>query len=211
LPINTTIRFTYDSLLQYDSCTIGGMHNPTNHTIEWVFNNFQHSDYLYSNHVNAYFTVPVSASIDDTVHSYFEILPIVGDVCPSDNTLLSIEPITNSHDPNDKSLMPIGKNAANTILQNDSVLLYTIRFQNTGNDTAFTVVVKDTLSPYLDPATIVPGASSHPYTFDLSGNGILTFRFDNIMLPDSNVNEPTSHGYFNYSIKQKKNNPLEQS
>jgi hypothetical protein len=33
----------------------------------------------------------------------------------------------------------------------------------------------------------------------------MTFRFDEIMLPDSNVNEPASHGYINYTVKLKPN------
>ena len=69
-------------------------------------------------------------------------------------------------------------------------------------------MIKDTLSPFLDPATVVPGASNHTYTFDLSGQGVLTFRFDHILLPDSSANEEASNGYVNYSIQQKHNNPV---
>ena len=118
------------------------------------------------------------------------------------------ETITGSHDPNSKTVIPQGNGANGNILASDSLLFYTVHFQNTGNDTAFTVVVVDTLSQFLDPASIIPGAASHPYTLDMSGQGILTFRFDAILLPDSNVNEPASNGYFNYSIRQKTNNPL---
>jgi hypothetical protein len=64
------------------------------------------------------------------------------------------------------------------------------------------------LSPYLDPSTIVPGASKHPYTFTLSGQGVMTWRFDHIMLPDSLTNEEESKGFFNYTVNQRQNNPL---
>ena len=84
---------------------------------------------------------------------------------------------------------------------NDSVLDYTIQFQNTGNDTAFTVVVRDTLPLDVDTRTFEMGAASHPYTYTLTGNGILTFTFNNILLPDSNTNEPMSHGLVNFRIK----------
>lgn len=109
-------------------------------------------------------------------------------------------------DPNDKAAQPEGYDATSHYIYNYTDLDYKIRFQNTGNDTAFTVVVRDTISPYLDPATIEMGASSHPYTWRLYGQGILELTFNNIMLPDSNINEPASHGFFRYRIKQNPNN-----
>ena len=53
-----------------------------------------------------------------------------------------------------------------------------------------------------------PGAASHPYTWALSGAGILTFTFNNILLPDSNVNEVASHGFIQFSIDQRPDNPF---
>jgi Secretion system C-terminal sorting domain len=43
--------------------------------------------------------------------------------------------------------------------------------------------------------------SSHPCRYDISGQHTLKFYFDNILLPDSNINEPMSHGYVKYKIK----------
>ncbi|MBK7572907.1 MAG: hypothetical protein IPI10_15305 [Bacteroidetes bacterium] len=34
-------------------------------------------------------------------------------------------------------------------------------------------------------------------------DGALQFTFDNILLPDSNVDEPGSHGFVNYRISPK--------
>ncbi|MCB9316827.1 MAG: hypothetical protein H6569_11870 [Lewinellaceae bacterium] len=110
-------------------------------------------------------------------------------------------------DPNDKQALPIGVDAPHFIEQNQP-LEYLIRFQNTGTDTAFTVIIRDTLSPWLNPATIRPGASSHPFRWALSGAGVLTVTFENIMLPDSNVNEPASHGFVQFRIDQQRDNPL---
>lgn len=115
--------------------------------------------------------------------------------------------IVASFDPNDKQAFPVGVDNEHFIEQNQSVD-YMIRFQNTGTDTAFTVVLRDTLSPWLDPGSIRPGAASHPYTWELSGNNVLTMRFDQILLPDSNVNEAASHGFFKFNIKQQKDNPF---
>ena len=202
---NANIRFVYDEVLIFDSVSMGGVHNPTLHTIEWTHNNFSTAGYGTE---RAYFTVPVSVAITDSLHSYFEITPIIGDAYSPNNVLDVIEPVTGSRDPNDKSVIPKGEGPTGNILQTDSTLLYTVRFQNNGNDTAYTVVVVDTLSPYLDPSTIVPGASKHPYTFTLSGQGVMTWRFDHIMLPDSLTNEEESKGFFNYTVNQRQNNPL---
>jgi uncharacterized repeat protein (TIGR01451 family) len=112
-----------------------------------------------------------------------------------------------SWDPNDKQARPIGYGSTHAIDANTD-LEYHIRFQNTGTDTAFTVIIFDTLSSALDPSTIILGASSHAYTWELKGNGILVVMFDNILLPDSIVNENASHGYVKFKIKQQPNLPL---
>jgi hypothetical protein len=46
------------------------------------------------------------------------------------------------------------------------------------------------------------GASSHAYTWELRPGNVLAVYFNNIMLPDSNVNEPLSHGFFKFEIEQ---------
>lgn len=113
-----------------------------------------------------------------------------------------------SYDPNDKQGFPLGYGDAGRIRPGQE-LEYLIRFQNTGTDTAFTVVIRDTLSAWLDAASVRPGASSHAYTWALSGPGVLTFRFDNILLPDSNVNLAGSQGFVSFVIQQQQDVPLE--
>lgn len=105
-----------------------------------------------------------------------------------------------SYDPNDKQVSPVGLGVEGLILPKEE-LTYLIRFQNTGNDTAFSVVVRDQLDANLDWTTMSPLASSHPYEVSMMENGFLIFRFDSILLPDSHVNEPGSHGFIEYSIR----------
>lgn len=112
-----------------------------------------------------------------------------------------------AYDPNDKSAQPIGYDSAHYIFDY-TALDYKVRFQNTGNDTAFLVVIRDTLSPHLDLSTIEMGASSHPYTWRIYGQGILEVKFSNILLPDSSTNEPASNGFFRFRIQQTTSNPL---
>ena len=114
----------------------------------------------------------------------------------------------NSYDPNDKQAFPKGYGTAHYI-RPGTPLEYQIRFQNTGNDTAFTVRLVDTLSAWLDPTTLRPGASSHAYTWDLNGAGVLTFLYENILLADSIVDEPGSHGFVKFTINHQADAPLE--
>lgn len=107
-----------------------------------------------------------------------------------------------AYDPNDKLVSP---NRSANYDQNYTLfgeeLEYTVRFQNTGNDTAFTVVIKDYLDEKLDWSTFRPIAASHPFETQLYKDGLIEFRFNNILLPDSTTNEPKSHGFVHYKIK----------
>lgn len=109
--------------------------------------------------------------------------------------------IIGSFDPNDKNAQPRGVGEEHFILPNNPID-YQINFQNTGNDTAFTVIVLDTLNAdQLDFATLLPGIASHPYTLQILQGNILQFTFNNILLPDSAANQAQSHGFVQYSIR----------
>lgn len=112
-----------------------------------------------------------------------------------------------SWDPNDKQAFPRGYGEDN-FLEANTTINYLIRFQNTGTDTAFNVRIEDQLSEFLDHSSIVPGASSHPYRMELMEDGHLTFYFDNIMLPDSNINQLASNGFVKFQIEQLVDNPI---
>jgi hypothetical protein len=64
------------------------------------------------------------------------------------------------------------------------------------------------LSPNLDPSTLQILGASHPLTWSLRGNGIIEFRFDGINLPDSLSDEPGSHGFVQFSVQPRTNQPL---
>ncbi len=115
--------------------------------------------------------------------------------------------VIGSFDPNDKAAVPRGIDVEHKI-QPNSTIEYTIRFQNTGTDTAFLVQIFDTISPLLNLSTFRAGASSHDYSYEIFENGIVKFRFENIMLPDSNVNQLESNGFVKYKIAMQKDAPL---
>ncbi|MCE7925864.1 MAG: hypothetical protein DYG98_22670 [Haliscomenobacteraceae bacterium CHB4] len=113
--------------------------------------------------------------------------------------------VIGSYDPNRKTSVPTGIGWQGLIATNQP-LQYTIDFQNTGTDTAYRVLLRDLLPPYLDINTFRPGFSSHPCTWEIDGNR-LEVLFSPIALPDSNVNEPASHGFFSFAIDQKPDLP----
>lgn len=107
--------------------------------------------------------------------------------------------VTCSYDPNDKSVEPEGEGPSHYVLRT-SDLDYLIRFQNTGNDTAFMVLIMDTIDPSLDLNSLTVIASSHPVETTIRPGRVVEFRFNNILLPDSIVDEIHSHGFVKYSI-----------
>ncbi|MBK9526278.1 MAG: T9SS type A sorting domain-containing protein [Bacteroidetes bacterium] len=112
-----------------------------------------------------------------------------------------------SFDPNDKAVTPEGvDDVMHYTLLSDS-LDYLIRFQNSGNDTAFTVFIRDTIDVSLDLSTFELLASSHTVEVEIDSNRAVTFLYNNILLPDSNVDEPNSHGYVRYRIHPMANLP----
>ena len=113
-----------------------------------------------------------------------------------------------SWDPNDKTVLPAGLTSTYHYIDSTALLEYHIRFQNTGTDTAFKVVIKDTLSTYLDITSLKPGVSSHSCVFSILDSNILQWTFDGILLPDSNVNEPASHGFLKFEINQNPGNSI---
>ncbi len=113
--------------------------------------------------------------------------------------------VRNSYDPNDKTGYPAGEGSEHLISKNDR-LKYRIRFQNTGNDTAYKVVVRDTLPDFLDELTVDIGISSHPLRFERHGNELI-FVFDPIALVDSATNVEASQGFVEFYINQRANNP----
>ncbi|KUG09050.1 DUF7619 domain-containing protein [Solirubrum puertoriconensis] len=114
------------------------------------------------------------------------------------------QPIVDSFDPNDKQVVPAGV-TDQRYTPTTTPLSYRIRFQNTGTDDAYRVVLVDTLDNNLDLSTLQVGAASHPYRLSVAGQGrpVLTFTFAGLSLPPSARNEPASHGFVDFTIRPK--------
>ncbi len=105
-------------------------------------------------------------------------------------------------DPNDKSSKPEGE-----IKPGTRHIQYHINFQNVGNDTAYRVVIVDTVDLRVPLQSIVLGSSSHKYKLHTQNN-ILIFEFPDIKLVDSGTNEPGSKGYIRFSAMLQPNLPI---
>jgi uncharacterized repeat protein (TIGR01451 family) len=169
-------------------------------TLKWAYSNFAPGD-TGSIQLELKLAVPPAANNGDTITSIAIITPVAGDETPTNDSSSIKQRLTGSFDPNDKN-----ENNAGSIIPDfittGKYLQYVIRFQNTGTDTAFTVIVKDTLDSKLDWSSLEMIAASHAYSFSID-NDKLSWEFNNIRLPHSSINEHASHGYIVYRIKPK--------
>ncbi len=177
-------------------------------SISWNFLNFEP---LQSYTFVVRFRLDSTASIIGLpVQMSATIFPIIGDETPDNNTDSLPNIIVGSFDPNDKQ---VNRPMYLTPMQvlNKTEMLYTVRFQNTGTWYAEFVSILDTMHRHLDLSTFRVIAASHDYNFDFAGNGKVRFNFPDINLPDSNMNEPESHGFIKYVIRLYNNIPLNDS
>ena len=140
----------------------------------------------------------IGASLDATI----EVLELTG---LGEQVLVATHEwnstLTCGYDPNDKSVEPSGMGPSGVIPIDTEWLTYTVRFQNTGNDTAFSVVVHDLLDPNLQRGSLQVLSTSHELTeMTMNAGGLVSFHFDNILLPDSTTNEQESHGHVRFRL-----------
>ena len=170
-------------------------------TISWNFTNlapFASSSFNVFLKLNA----PPAVNFGDTLNIVGIIEPITGDVNQDNNTYKLRQLVRGAYDPNDKTESNAGVITPAQVSDGE-YLNYLIRFQNTGTDTAFNVIVRDTLESRLDWSTLQMVTASHPYQLTIDDNNRLSWLFPNILLADSNINEPASHGYIAYRIRPK--------
>jgi len=187
--LSPNISFNYDDTqLTYDSSSNASIVNNGNNLsliagskVPGQLENF-----------TVYFKVKTTVALGDTIFTTATITDNATIAADSSKTF-----IRGSFDPNDKQatqeLSPLQ-------VFNGTYIDYTIRFQNTGTDTAFSVVISDTLNEDLQIPTLQMIASSHSCKTTVKDN-VVFFELLNILLPDSNVNEPLSHGFVSFKIK----------
>lgn len=195
--VNKTIRLIKDPHLQFLSA-LPAAATVSGDTISWLINRLNPRDtgtITYQTKSSP----PPALNFGDFITSSV-LIDSTADLAPLNNLFNLRQYVTGAYDPNDKQ--EGGGGFLNTReLADNKYLQYTIRFQNTGNDTAFNISVRDTLSAKADWSSIEMVASSHPYELTIKNGNQLTWSFNNILLADSVHNEPLSHGYIVYRVK----------
>ncbi len=152
-------------------------------------------------------SITLSATVPFPINRVYSHTAFLTNSCTSGISFIGdtlVDVISGSYDPNDKIIFPLVVREQNGFNTPDQELVYQINFQNTGTDTAFRVVVRDTLSSNLDVETFRMIGASHQYLVNINEGRSLEWTFNNILLPDSNTNERRSHGFIKFSIKPKK-------
>jgi uncharacterized repeat protein (TIGR01451 family) len=140
----------------------------------------------------AYFTVKPTVALGTELLT--RASASISTLSATDSNLFVIQ---GAFDPNDKQATP---QLSPSQVANGKYIDYTIRFQNTGTDTAFNIVISDTLDGDLKPNTLQMIASSHNCKATVKDR-VVFFEFLNILLPDSNINEPKSHGFVSFKVQ----------
>lgn len=142
-------------------------------------------------------SVGLELSVGDSVLFHANITTFQ-DLDNSNDMFNLVEPIVGAIDPNDIQVSPKGFGKEGFVSKTDT-LSYRIRFQNVGTYYAQNVYITDSLPEQLDPNTVQVESMSHKGNWWIEDN-IIHWKFLNINLPDSNRNEPESHGYVIFSV-----------
>ena len=143
--------------------------------------------------------LPGSDHVGETLNDEVEATALIDGVPASVDTRVYSPILLCAVDPNDKHATPPGEGEQRWTAMG-STLFYRVRFQNTGNAPAETVVILDTLDTDLDHASLRMLGSSHSYHAILQTDGVLRFTYDNINLPDSGSDFLASQGFVRFSI-----------
>ncbi len=196
--LSGTVQLNFDNArMSFGNSTIP-VSNQTTGQLTWNYSNllpFQ------SRTIDMYFylfTPPVN-NIGDTLHFLATIDPVAGDDTPADNSFVLLQGVIGPWDPNSKECLEGSKIALTDI---DDYLHYVIHFQNLGTDTAFNVVLADTLSNNYDWDSFEFINASHTCDVKRDKNK-LEFYFRDIDLPYQAINDPGSNGFVAFKVKPK--------
>lgn len=171
----------------------------TGNTVTWdlsAFGPFQYRDFTVD------VQVPPGTPLGTVLGTSLNVDNALGDAEPGNNLAALDVEVVGSYDPNDKrGITNATKDPEQFILGQDQWIDYTIRFQNTGTDTAFTVVVRDELSEDLAIGTLDILGASHDFVPSFGEGRELVFTFNDILLPDSTTDLLGSQGFVSFRIR----------
>jgi len=197
--LSPTVVFNPDHSLAFDSASVPAS-SITSDSVVWQLPTLPP---FHSKQIDIHLTVDSNVSLGMIVTSSVRIEPVFGDAYVGNNNDTWSSFVQGSYDPND-ILVDHDRILFQDLSPTPPDLTYLIRFQNTGTDTAFTVRIENDVPEHVDLSTFEFEASSHPVEINyLQHTDRMEYLFENILLPDSNVNEAASHGYIRYRIKPK--------
>ena len=194
-----TVTFNYDPNLTFQSGIPAPVNNTNTHTLTWVVDSLPSPVFTWAKRLRAFFSVPLNLPADYLYKNDFHIAPYSGDCDTANNSIYTQQiaglPATSVS----KDVYPVGN-----LNLSDTVLTYTIHFQNTGTDTAGIIRVTDSLSPYLDPLSVQNIACSQLFDqYYIAPGAILTWIFNPANLPPASTNALTSAGFISFTAKLK--------
>ena len=193
------LSIIYDSLLVYAGTSVPYQTLDTIHHIVTFSLSQIGSLYPLQAGITVHLQIPVTVLPQTVLYMQSAIMPDSSDCNPVNNHIIVPVYVAGSLDPNFKIAYP-----ANTLPLTDSVITYTIHFQNTGVGPTHFVQVLDTLLSGFDPSSVVTlSTSALPYTFSIVKQGILCWLFNPLALPDSASDPAGSQGYITFSVKIK--------
>jgi len=194
-PVSGVVEIVLDDLISYNN-SVPPAENVEGQTISWSFTDLSPWEMYFDDIlVNTPSEQEIGEFMTSSVTIYIdyegELLPVT--------TEEIVQEVTCAYDPNDITGIPEGYTEDHLVLA-DTRMEYLIRFQNTGNAPAGTVMVVDTLDVDMDFSTFQLMANSHSVMTTIEPSGRVEFLFENINLPDSVNNEPESHGMVSFKI-----------
>jgi hypothetical protein len=200
---NATLAFKKDNKLTF-SGALPSNNSIDQDTVYWNLGTIQPFEGIKLILIDCAVKAPPLAHNGDLVKFISSIGFLETDLPPNNNSDTLRMILQGAFDPNDKTEAFAGKLPLANYMQGDE-LSYVIRFQNSGTDTAFNVVIRDTLDGNrVDYSTFKMIHASHPYSVQ-SEDGKVTWKFNNISLPDSNVNKVGSKGFIVFTVKPNSN------
>jgi uncharacterized repeat protein (TIGR01451 family) len=193
------VKLYYDPLLTMLSCNVAPDSN-INNSLTWIVPSLLPLSAPIN--LTPRFYVSPLAQIGDSVIFYAQIVSYNNDTLLQNNYDTLVAHITGPYDPNYKAVDPRGIGSEGFVLYGQE-LVYTIHFQNTGNDTAHNVRITDIIDNDMYVPSIQFRGSSFPVSLDYNDLGELSCYFSKINLPDSGTNYAGSQGWVSFSLKPK--------
>lgn len=192
-----TVNMYYDESLTFDSAYPAPVsQNSSTFTVSWPVNSLTPGQC-------AYYWVAFRAATSLTIgQPVLDIATVNTTACTDINLANNVDTVTQivkgSWDPNNKQVNPAGEGSEG-LINNSEELTYSINFQNTGTAPAVNVIVQDAIPTFLDMTTFRMVSSNPPFTsMQFNGNQV-TWKFSDVLLPDSAADETNSHGYVSFA------------